>query len=245
MSTNNEGTDENNGMDSFKPQSAGCGAGCGCGSSGSSGKVRFAISAIVLLVAGMLVLRAMNKTEQASTQPQATGFATHVATSHTASNATPVTVPAPTAAVAAESAPASGPTAVAQSAAASEETVIGGLAELNTVAAKSDAVFVYLLGKDATADNAPAMRAMQAAVRTIDAKGGKCAIFTLKAGSPDYDQIGSQMQLPGVLALVKGKGMNAVSGEITETKLVQSYVAASSAGGCGSGGCGPASGGCK
>ena len=43
------------------------------------------------------------------------------------------------------------------------------------------------------------------------------------------------MAVPGVLALVKGRGMSAVSGEITEAKLVQGYVAAGSAGGCGPG----------
>jgi hypothetical protein len=49
--------------------------------------------------------------------------------------------------------------------------------------------------------------------------------------------------VPGVLAMVKGRGMSAISGEITEDKLVQGYVAASRSGGCDSGGCG--SGGCK
>jgi hypothetical protein len=47
------------------------------------------------------------------------------------------------------------------------------------------------------------------------------------------------MTLPGVLAMVKGKGMSPVSGEITETRLIQGFVAASN---CGPGGCGP--GGC-
>lgn len=249
MNTTNEEPQATDNTDSLKPQAACCEGGCGCHSTGKAGKARWAISAIVLLVAGVLVVRAMTKTDQASTRPQSPAFATPVAaTSGSASNATPVAVPETTAVVPAESAPATvaNPTTVAQPAVASGETMIGGFAELNTVAAKSDAVFVYLLGKETTGDNAPAIKAMQAAVRTIEAKGdSKCALFTLKAGSPDYDKLAGQMSLPGVLALVKGKGMSAVSGEITETKLVQGYVAASSAGGCGSGGCGPASGGCK
>ena len=36
------------------------------------------------------------------------------------------------------------------------------------------------------------------------------------------------MAVPGVLALVKGRGMSAVSGEVTEAKLVQGYVGACS-----------------
>jgi hypothetical protein len=78
-------------------------------------------------------------------------------------------------------------------------------------------------------------------------RGGKIGIFTLKTGSPDYTQVSAQMTVPGVLAVVKGKGMSATSGDITETRLVQAYVAASSAGGCGpsSSGCGPGASGCK
>jgi hypothetical protein len=70
-------------------------------------------------------------------------------------------------------------------------------------------------------------------------------MFALKSDSTDYVPITAQMKGPGVLAMVKGGGMSAATGEITETKLVQAYVAASSAGGCGpsSGGCGPS--GCK
>ncbi len=249
MNTSNKELEATENMNSLKPQAACCDGGCGCHFTGKAGKARWAMSAIVLLVAGVLVVRAITKTDHASHQPQSTAFANPVAaTSGTASHAPPVVVPETTAVVPTESAPATvaNPSAVAQPAAASGETMIGGFAELNTVAAKSDAVFVYLLGKEATADNAPAIKAMQAAVRTIEAKGGsQCALFTLKAGSPDYDKLAGQMSLPGVLALVKGKGMSAVSGEITETKLVQGYVAASSAGGCGSGECGSASGGCK
>lgn len=228
MNTTHEPPQGADNMEFLKQQAGGCGAGCGCHSSGPSGKARWVMSAIVLLVAGVLVVRAMTKTDAASTQPAANTFATPAATPAAASNTEAVTAPEVTPAASAE---------------AGAGTMIGAFAELNTVAAKSDAVFIYLLGKDETSGNAAATKAMQAAVRTIEAKGSKCAIFTLKAGSPDYANLGPQVSLPGVLAMVRGKGMNAVSGEITETKLVQSYVTASSAGGCGSGGCAP--GGCN
>ena len=233
MNTANEEPKAADNMELLKQQAEGCGAGCGCHTSGSSGKARWVISAVVLLVAGVLVVRAMIKTEAVSAQPVAGTFATPVA----ACEATPV--------VPAQGVPAEHPTAVAKPAEASAETTIADFAELNTVAAKSDAVFVYLLGKEEASVNADATKAMQAAVRTIEAKGSKCAIFTLKAGSADYASLAPEVTRPGVLAMVKGKGMNAVSGEITETSLVQSYVAASSAGGCGSGGCAPGAPGCK
>ncbi len=236
MNTANEEPKATDNMELLKQQAEGCGDGCGCHSTGASGKARWGIYALVLLVAGVLVVRAMIKTDQVSTQAQATD-------STVTSAEFPVVVSEVTSPVAAQSAPAVSPTEVSASAGASAEGMIGAFSELNTVAAKSDAVFVYLLGKEETSGSDTATNAMQAAVRTIEAKGTQCAIFTLKAGSPDYANLASEVSRPGVLALVKGKGMNAVSGEITETKLVQSYVAASSAGGCGSGGCG--SGGCK
>ena len=74
----------------------------------------------------------------------------------------------------------------------------------------------------------------------IEAQGQKIGLFTLKTDSPDYAQVAAQISVPCVLAMVKGRGMIPVSGDITETKLIQGFVAASSSGG----GCGPASGGC-
>jgi hypothetical protein len=109
---------------------------------------------------------------------------------------------------------------------------IGTLSELNTVTTNLDAVFVFLPGKEGTSANSPSTP-MKNAARTIEAQGKKIGLFTLKAGSSDYDQIAGQISLPAVLAMVKGRGMNAISGDITETKLVQGFLAASSAGGCG------------
>lgn len=119
---------------------------------------------------------------------------------------------------------------------------IGALTELNMVAADTGGVFVFLAGTNEPAVKAP-ITLMRSAAKTIESQASvKIGIFTLKPGSRDYAQISMQMPVPGVLAMVKGRGMSAVSGEITEPKLIQGFVAASSAGGCGpsSGGCGPA-----
>jgi hypothetical protein len=74
---------------------------------------------------------------------------------------------------------------------------------------------------------------MNKAARTIEAQGKNIGLFTLLPSSHDYDQIEGKISLPAVLAMVKGRGMNTISGDITETKLVQGYLSASSAGGCG------------
>ena len=51
--------------------------------------------------------------------------------------------------------------------------------------------------------------------------------------------IASQLALPGMLVMCKGGGIGSVSGEITEEKILQAYVASTRASGCGASGCGP------
>ena len=184
-----------------------------------------------MIAAGVLVARAMVKNGGGSTTPASTGFA-----------ALP-TAKQPTAPdVAATLSDTNAVTNAVTDAVTDTPKEIAGLTELNGVAADTFAVFVFLPGKGETATNAPIAQ-MRGAARTIEPQlnGGKIGMFTLKTDSADYTNIVKQMAVPGVLAMVKGKGMSAASGDITETKLIQALVAASSAGGCGpsSGGCGP------
>jgi len=211
-----------------KQEAAACGPGCSCGTTGSGGRWRWIVGVVVLLVTGLLVARAMMKDNGAQAAPASTGFAALPA---------PMQTPAP------ESAP------VVKPPVTDAVKEIAALSELNGVAADSFGVFVFLPGKGETATNAPIAQ-MRGAARTIEPqlRGGKIGLFALKAGSRDYEQVASQMAVPGVLAMVKGKGMSATSGDITETKLVQALVTASSAGGgCGpsSAGCGPGASGCN
>lgn len=204
MNTPNENGKPGDNMASPKPQATDCDSGCSCHATGKPGKTRWVIGAIVLVAAGVLVARDIIKGDAVSAQTTAPAFALPI-TATNSSAAAPTT----------------------------EKSVelIGTLSELNTVATNLDAVFVFLPGKE-TSSNSPAATMIKAA-RTIEAQGKKIGLFTLKAGSPDYDQIAGQISLPAVLAMVKGRGMNAISGDITETKLVQGFLAASSAGGCG------------
>ena len=113
---------------------------------------------------------------------------------------------------------------------------IASFAELNVVATNSDAVFVYLPGKTGSSTGAAPVAPVKAAVDQLKASDLKIAVFTLNGDAPEYAQIGEQMELPAVIAMVKGRGMTPVSGEITKDKLVRAIASASSAGGCG---CGP------
>ena len=215
MNTPNEDRKPTDNMELLKQQASACGPGCGCNATGTPGKTRWVIGVIVLAAAGVLVARAMIKNDGASAKATTPAFASLAALPTPASDggsATNSSTAAPT----------------------TEKSVepSGTLSELNTVATNLDAVFVFLPGKEGTSSNLPAAT-MNKAARTIEAQGKKIGLFTLLPSSHDYDQIEGKISLPAVLAMVKGRGMNAISGDITETKLVQGYLAASSAGGCG------------
>jgi len=199
-----------------------CGCGCNCKTSGPGSRGRMIAGIVILLITGALVVRAVVKDHDISTIPAPTGFAV-------------LAVP--------EQSPS--PEDVAKPTVTNTMMEITAFSELNTVAGDTVGVFVFLPGRDETTTHAPITQ-MQNAARTIEPqlRGGKIGFFTLRAGSPDYEQIVLQTAAPGVIAMVKGGGMSATSGDITETKLVQALVAASSSGGCGTGGCGPSSAGC-
>lgn len=215
----NNDTKSKDNMELLKQQASACGSDCDCHAKGSTGKTRLIIGAIVLAAAGALVARAVVKNNATADAPASTGFA-----------ALPAVVQGPKS---------NDVTKVVETNAVKE---ISALSELNTMAKDMDGVFVYLPGKtNAVAKESTAQ--LRSAAQTIERQiKGKIGVFTLKTDSRDYEQVASQIAVPGTLAMVKGRGMAPVSGEITEAKLVQAFVSASSAGGgCGSssGGCGP------
>lgn len=192
-----------------KQEAGACGPGCSCGTTGSGSRIRWVVGVAILLVAGVLVVRAMVKDNGAQANTATTGFAA---------------LPAP------EQTP--GPNAEAKPSDTEGMPNIGALSELNALAAKADGVFVFVAAKGEADGKIPTAQ-MQAAAKTIAAQGKKIGMFALNTDSPDYEAITAQMPVPGVLAMVKGRGAQPVSGEITQTKLIQAFVAASSAGACG------------
>ena len=212
----NKDSKQNDNMEVLKQETSACGSGCDCHAKGSSGKTRMIIGVIVLAAAGALVARAVVKNNSTADAPASAGFAALPAAIQSSSNSVP---------------------AVVDTNAVKE---ISALSELNTVAKDMDGVFVFLPGKTNAAVK-EATTQIRSAAQTIERQmKGKIGIFTLKTDSRDYEQVSSQIAVPGTIAMVKGRGMAPVSGEITEAKLVQAFVSASSAGG----GCGPSAGGC-
>ena len=118
---------------------------------------------------------------------------------------------------------------------------LDSLASLNKMAADTDAVFILLLADNDQQGNQTIASEIEAAAKKIQAGGTRISAFRLTKDAPDYAQLTSQFSLPCVLAMVKGRGASGVSGQITETKLVQAFVTASRpTSGCGPSGCGPA-----
>jgi hypothetical protein len=191
-----------------KQPAAACDSECDCHTPGQPRKRSRLIGGLVLAVAGVLVARGLIKSGQSSAPGPTPGYAALFAPR------TPTSVPAPAGAMSV------GPT-------------IGTLSELDRVAIQTDAVFIFLPGKGGVSEY-PSSTAMNGAVRRLESKGLRCGVFTLNPGSPDYQELAKEMSVPGVVAMVKGHGMATIAGDLTETKLVQGYVAAASAGGCGS-----------
>ena len=120
---------------------------------------------------------------------------------------------------------------------------LAAIADLNSVADKLDTVFLVIPGKD----NAPTTKetgAVLASVeRTLNSKGLSTGIFTLQAASPDYLDVAAQVTPPGIAVLSKRGGIGFVSGSVSESNLMQAYVASTRTGGCGPSGCPPSAGG--
>lgn len=118
--------------------------------------------------------------------------------------------------------------------------------DLNRFAMDQDAVFVFVPdGKGGNISEA-SKAAVLSAHKVLIGKGTRVGLFTLKTSSPDYKGISAQIPVPAVLVVSKGRGMSVVSGEATEEKVLQAYVASSRASSCGpSGAAGCAPGACQ
>jgi len=206
-------------------KSEGCGPGCDCGKPSGNKKAKVAICLIVLLaVCGIFVYKATSAKQKAPAITE-TAFAAPIA------NQANVQEPA-------------------VNLVEDKKTVgefIDSLASLNKVAVNQDAVFVFVPAYGNNIASKETIDAIASAEQKLKSNGINIGLYTLRFSSPsnEYANLAAQLTLPGILVMSKGKGMGAVSGEITETKLLQAYVASSRAGGCGpSSSCGPSTPGC-
>jgi len=206
-----------------------CGPRCACGTPSGGRKMKIAVSLIVLLaVAGIFIYKAVAAKDSVSDNTAATG-----------GEAFAFAQPAPSATPGAETQPSGTATPDAAKAGQKVGEYLESLSALNKVAINQDAVFVFIPAPKSDLADAKTNTALLAAQRTLKSSKITLGLYTLPTSSPDYSGISKQVQAPAVLVACKGKGMAAVSGDVTEQKLLQAFVASSSAGGCGAGGCGP------
>lgn len=117
------------------------------------------------------------------------------------------------------------------------------VAALDKVAADREAVFI-LLPADNTETDRKASREVQAAISTLTSKGKQVAAFTVEKANPDHGRLLQRFSmgaLPAVVVAGRGCGSTAVSGEISEDKLLQAFLAATTPSSCGPSGCAPSS----
>ena len=196
-----------------------CDSTCSCNARGLSTKAKVAVCLLVALAAVVVVL--LGSARRAGTETTTNSFAAAPAAA------------SPIAALAAKQAPAAvwGPT-------------LQSLASLNEVAADKDAVFVLLPSKDGE-KTATIKAQVEAAVNKAQGKGTSITAYMLSQDAEEYAQITNSVPPPCVLAMGKGAGAVPVSGEITETKLLEALVTASRPSSCGPSGCGPSSPSCE
>jgi hypothetical protein len=109
---------------------------------------------------------------------------------------------------------------------------LAAFSDINTGADAKDTVFVLIPAPGDAGVKPDIAQSMQAAKKTLEAKNVSTGLYTLKADSPDYSSATLPQSLPWVLVMCKDRGKEMVSGEITESRLLQAYVAASRVGGC-------------
>jgi hypothetical protein len=220
-------------MKKMKPED--CGPGCDCVKPSKNTKLKTVVCLIVILaICGIFIYKAKT-TKQTAPVNTATAFVN-------APVANEVNEQKPAVPILEKQEPAVKPV--------ENKNKVGqfldSLASLNKIAVNQDAVFVFIPAKDKDIVSKEVTDVIASAKQKIESSGVKLGLYTLQPGSPEYANLAAQLTLPGMLVMRKGRGMGTVSGEITEEKILQAYVASSQAGGCcpsggDSSGCGPSS----
>lgn len=188
-----------------------CGPGCDCGKPSRNTKAKAVVCLIVLLAIGGIFVYKAKSTKQSTPANTETAFAAPVANQVNGQEPAVKSV-------------------------ADKKTVgefLDSLSSLNKVAVNQDAVFVFVPAMGEETVSKETIDAIASAEQKLKSNGIRIGLYTLRfSPSKEYASIAAQLTLPGMLVISKGRGMGAVSGEITETKLLQAYVASSRTGGC-------------
>jgi len=103
---------------------------------------------------------------------------------------------------------------------------LASLSALNTEAMDVDGVFILLVKSDAEKTSA-IFKEIAAAKNIITAHGTHMGTFQLSSDAQDFATLSAQLQPPGVVVMIKGRGMKGVQGaDINQTKLLQAFMGA-------------------
>jgi hypothetical protein len=239
-----------------RDEPATCGPGCACNPASGGKGIKIAISLLVLVaVVGTLVYKASSVKSSASNDPVA-AKASLFSVSQAAPKAAPDAARQPSGVMDEKKSVENATSGTQPDAKSSTEAQLAkaaikigeyldSLSDLNKVALSQDAVFIFIPRENNEAVQEPTNTAMLAAQKTLKNSNITLGLYTLSVSSPDYSGISKQVQPPAILVATKGRGMAAVSGNVTESKLLQAFMATSRAGGCGPSSCGPSRSGCK
>lgn len=207
-------------MDSNKenPTSSSCGPECSCNTkSGMSLQIKIILFIVIVGVAGAVLSSSLiKKTRTKTTAKSSTEYAVTAAQLPASSTMTRKD---------------SSVFSAADTQAVSFKP-LASFSDLNTIAQDVEGVFILLIKND-TEKTSGILKEITAAKKAIASRGMHMGTFQLNKEAPDYAMITSQMPAPSVLVVVKGRGMRGVQGrDITETKLLQAYMAAMQPSGC-------------
>ena len=200
-----------------------CGPGCDCGSAPTGRKaVKTVVTVLVLLgVVAALVYGRTGNTKQTAADQMAAGSGSAFSVAQAAQE--------PAAGPAAQS-----PQGMVQGQGAGRiGDNLGSMSDLNKVAMSQDAVFIYVPGSGTESAAGQTQTAVRAAQKALTSKHIALGLYTLPTSSPDYPALSKQLSGPAIIVASKGHSMAAVSGEVTEDKLLQAFVASQRSGGCG------------
>lgn len=110
----------------------------------------------------------------------------------------------------------------------SAEIAYPSISSYSQVKTSQEVAFVYVPAKNSKI-NSKTQSAMLSAKKSLEARNINVELYTLNFASADY----SAQTAPAVVVIYKGKDKKIVTGDINTTKLLQAYMAATLAGGCG------------
>jgi hypothetical protein len=211
-----------------QPDAQQCGPGCTCKpETEKSKRVKFILAAAIIICSGAVLANSIIRKSRQTSPPPAAGYASAL------SNKAGISTTPDSAA------------RMKDSGNIKSVAMLTSLSSLDMVASQFDGVFILMVKSDA--EKTPYIfQEIESATTTIQSQGLRMGAFQLAAGTPDFEALSPQLPSPGILVIVKGRGMRGVSGaDITQTKLLQACFAAMLPSGCGPGACQTGSASCK